>query len=71
MFEAKWKQELREENMSYFADLEVRLQERIAEEVGKGFDTRDEMKEVFLEIADEFDLSPDAVWSEYYLGDWK
>lgn len=57
--------------MGYFSELAISLQERIAEEVAKGFDTRDEMNEVFLDIASEFDCSPDDVWSTYRDGDWK
>jgi len=71
MFESKWKSEYREKTMGYFSDLDISFQNRIAEEVEKGFDTRDEMKEVFREIADEFDVSPDHVWRTYYAGDWK
>lgn len=57
--------------MGYFSELSISLQERIAREVAKGFDTRDEMNEVFLDIADEYDVSPDDVWSTYRDGDWK
>lgn len=56
--------------MGYFSELSISLQERIAQEVAKGFDTRDEMNEVFLDIADEYDVSPDDVWSTYRDGDW-
>ena len=71
MFQAKWKTNYIEEQMGYFSDLDIQFQERIAEEVNKGFDTRDEMSEVFREIADEFDVSPDHVWRTYYSGEWK
>jgi hypothetical protein len=71
MFQAKWKTDYIEEQMGYFSDLDIQFQERIAEEVNKGFDTRDEMNEVFREIADEFDVSPDHVWRTYYSGEWK
>lgn len=71
MYEAKWKSDYREQQMGYMKDIAISIQERIVEEVNKGFDTRDEMKEVFREIADEFDCSPDHVWRTYYSGEWK
>lgn len=71
MFEAKWKTEYREEQLRSFSDIDIEFQNRIADEVNKGFDTRDEMNEVFREIADEFDVSPDHVWRTYYSGEWK
>ena len=54
-----------------FSDIDINFQNRIADEVNKGFDTRDEMNEVFREIADEFDVSPDHVWRTYYSEEWK
>lgn len=57
--------------MGYFSELAISLQERIAQECKMGFDTMDEMIEVFLDIASEFDVSPDVVWDTYKEGDWK
>lgn len=57
--------------MGRMAELHIDLCDRISEEVKKGFDSRDEMREVFLEIADEFNVSPDTVWGLYYEGDWQ
>ena len=54
--------------MGAMKDKHIDLQERVAEEVEKGFDSRDERHEVFLEIADEFDVSPDVVWDIYRNG---
>ena len=66
MFEAKWKTNYIEQQLRSYSDIDIDFQNRIVEEVNKGFDTRDEMKEVFREIADEFDVSPDHVWRTYY-----
>lgn len=57
--------------MSKMKELFIDIQERVYEEVKKGFDTRDEMREVFLEIADDFNVSPDVVWDIYHDGDWR
>ena len=66
MFQAKWKKDYIEQQLRSYSDMDIDFQNRIVEEVNKGFDTRDEMKEVFREIADEFDVSPDHVWRTYY-----
>ena len=66
MFRAKWKTDYIEQQLRSYSDIDIDFQNRIVEEVNKGFDTRDEMKEVFREIADEFDVSPDHVWRTYY-----
>ena len=66
MFRAKWKTDYIEQQLRSYLDIDIDFQNRIVEEVNKGFDTRDEMKEVFREIADEFDVSPDHVWRTYY-----
>ena len=66
MFRAKWKTNYIEQQLRSYSDIDIDFQNRIVEEVNKGFDTRDEMKEVFREIADEFDVSPDHVWRTYY-----
>lgn len=71
MFEARWKTEFKEKEMGRMAELHIDLCDRISQEVEKGFDSRDEMREVFLEIADEFNVSPDTVWGLYYEGDWR
>lgn len=57
--------------MSRMKDTLIDLYERIRDEVSKGFDSRDEKREVFLEIADEFNVSPDFVWKTYYEGEWQ
>ena len=57
--------------MGRMKDMYIDLCERILDEVRKGFDTRDEMKEVFLEIADDFQVPSDYVWKTYYEGDWQ
>lgn len=57
--------------MGYFSELAISLQERIRQECNMGFDTMDEMVEVFLDIASEFDCSPDDVWNTYKEGNWK
>jgi regulator of RNase E activity RraB len=70
MFQSKWKEEFREKEMGRMSELYIDVCVRIAEEVEKGFDTRDEMREVFLEIAEEFNISTDTVWKTYYEGYW-
>ena len=57
--------------MSRMGAMVLDIQERVVQEVQKGFDTRDEMKEVFLEIADELNIPTDWVWEVYLNGDWK
>ena len=51
--------------MGYFKSVAIDIEEAVAVEVAKGFESYDEMKEVFLEIAYEYDVSPDDVWSIY------
>jgi hypothetical protein len=51
--------------MGYFKRVAMDIEEVVAKEVAMGFESRDEMKEVFLEIADEFGVSTDAVWEIY------
>jgi hypothetical protein len=55
--------------MGYFKSVAIDIEEAVAEEVKKGFESLDEMKEVFLEIADEYDVSPDVVWDIYRSAD--
>lgn len=68
MFEARWKNDYREYIMGAMKEKHIEIQERVFEEVEKGFDSRDERHEVFLEIADEFDVSPDVIWDIYRNG---
>jgi hypothetical protein len=51
--------------MGYFKSVAIDIHEAIEEEVKKGFESYDEKKEVFLEIADEYNVSPDYVWTIY------
>ena len=55
--------------MGYFKSVAIDIEEAIAQEVNKGFETRDEMKEVFHEIAQEYDVTVGEVWSIYYNSD--
>lgn len=57
--------------MGYFSELDLSIKERLRYEVDKGFDTRDEMNEVFMEIADDFSVNVGDVWGYYYEGDWR
>ncbi len=52
--------------MGYFKSVAIDIQEAIYNEIEKGFESLDEKKEVFLEIASEYDVSPDEVWSIYW-----
>lgn len=56
--------------MGYFKSVAIDIEEAVAVEVAKGFESYDEMKEVFLEIAYEYDVSPDDVWSIYREADF-
>lgn len=51
--------------MGYFKSVAIDIEEAIAIEVAKGFESRDEMNEVFLEIAQEYDVPVGAVWEIY------
>lgn len=70
MFIAQWKEDLMNDLHNQSILLEMKIKERIAEEVAKGFDTKDEMNEVFLEIADDYNVGPNVVWGIYMEGDW-
>jgi hypothetical protein len=50
----------------YFKQVHMSLQEAIAFEVKKGFETRDEFREVMMEIADEYNVTVDLVYDLYY-----
>jgi len=52
--------------MGYFKTIAIDIQEAIAQEVQKGFECRDEMNEVFVEIAQEYNVTVGEVWSLYY-----
>jgi len=51
--------------MGYFKSVAIDIEEAVAFEVSKGFESRDEMHEVLLEIAQEYDVPVDAVWEIY------
>jgi len=51
--------------MGYFKSVAIDIEEAIAVEVAKGFESRDEMREVFIEIAQEYDVSVEEVWAIY------
>ena len=64
--------------MGYFKELDIdrqdlmfNIHDRIALEESRGFDSVDEMKEVFLEIANDFNISVDLVWEVYYDSDYE
>lgn len=56
--------------MGYFKSVAIDIEEAIATEVAKGFESRDEMREVFIEIAQEYDVSVDEVWAIYREADF-
>jgi hypothetical protein len=56
--------------MGYFKSVAIDINEAVAEEVRKGFESLDEMREVFLEIAYEYNVSADAVWEIYRSADF-
>jgi hypothetical protein len=56
--------------MGFFKSVAIDIEEAIAVEVAKGFESRDEMREVFIEIAQEYDVSVDAVWAIYREADF-
>lgn len=70
MLMPRWKENLLSDMFRRTELLETNLKKRLNEEVNKGFDSRDEMREVFLDIADEFNVSPSIIWSMYYDGGW-
>ena len=70
MFQPRWREDLMNDLHNQSMLIELKIKERIAEEVARGFDTRDEMKEVFLEIADEFNVGTNVVWGIYREGEW-
>jgi len=55
--------------MGYFKSVAIDIEEAIAKEVAIGFESADERREVFLEIADLYDVSPDVVWEIYLSAD--
>lgn len=56
--------------MGKMKEIYTDITQRLEDEVKQGFDSADEMKEVFLEIADEFGVSPDDVWTLFNCGDF-
>lgn len=52
--------------MGYFKSVAIDIEDAIASEVKKGFETRDERNEVFREIAYEYNVTVGEVWSLYY-----
>jgi len=55
--------------MGYFKSVAIDIEEAVALEVKKGFESFDEMVEVFGEIAYEYDVSVDVVWDIYHEAD--
>lgn len=56
--------------MGYFKTIAIDIEEAVSIEVKKGFESRDEMREVFYEIAMEYGVTPSDVWSIYYEADF-
>jgi hypothetical protein len=56
--------------MGYYKKVAIDIQQAIEVEVKKGFESRDEMREVFYEIAQEYNVTPSYVWSLYYEADF-
>jgi hypothetical protein len=56
--------------MGYYKKVAIDIQQAIEVEVKKGFESRDEMREVFYEIAQEYNVTPSDVWSLYYEADF-
>jgi len=52
--------------MAYYKRVIMDVREAVAEEVAKGFETFDEMLEVFNEIASEYQIGTDYVWEIYH-----
>lgn len=50
----------------YFKRVPMNLQEAVSFEVSKGFESRDEFREVMNEIADEYNVTVDLVYDLYY-----
>lgn len=50
----------------YFRKVPMTLEEAIRYETDKGFDSRDEFREVMLEIADLYDVTVDSVYQIFY-----
>lgn len=69
MFQSKWKEEYKEMQLSYFADLQADILERVNIELKKGFENTGEMAEVFEKIADEFSVSAEDVWDVFNYGE--
>jgi hypothetical protein len=57
--------------MGVMSTIHFDLTERIVEEVNKGFDTRDEMREVFIEIAQDLNVPTSWVWEVFLQGRWR
>jgi len=52
--------------MGYFKTISIDIEEAIALEVKKGFESRDEASEVFYEMAQEYNVTVSDVWRIYY-----
>ena len=50
----------------YYKRIPMTLEEAVAFETAKGFDTRDEFREVMMEIADLYDVTVGEVYSVFY-----
>jgi hypothetical protein len=44
----------------------MEIESKVFTEIRKGFDSADERREVFLDIADEYNVSPDKVWTAFF-----
>lgn len=59
--------------MGYFKELAILVEDigaRIELEIQKGFDSLDEMKEVFKEIAEDFEVEEATVWEVFHTSDY-
>lgn len=52
--------------MGYFKSVAMDIEEALYSEWRKGFESRDEMREVFYEIAQEYNVTVEDVWNLYY-----
>jgi hypothetical protein len=44
----------------------LEIENKVFTEIRKGFDSADERREVFLDIADHYNVSPDIVWTAFF-----
>lgn len=55
--------------MGYFKSVAIDIEEAIQKECSKGFECRDEMNEVFKDIAREYNVALAVVYEIYYYMD--